>query len=301
MSDDITNFDVENLDPFEALIWQFEMGVDEAITDEPLDRFKASESLARNSGGPVRDGGLTGTGAPRRNEPSAGGRAGNLIGSHIPSAIPREEGGFVLSDSPHEARQSARDAAASATDLAQLREAIEKFDGCSLKKSAANTVFGVGNPDARLMLIGEAPGAEEDRQGEPFVGPSGKLLDAMLRSIGLARGDVYISNILPWRPPGNRQPTTAEVAVCEPFIRRHIDLIRPTVVLCLGGSAAKTLMEEDRGITRLRGNWKEIALADGTTTSVTAMFHPAYLLRTPEQKKLAWRDLRAVLRKLSTS
>jgi DNA polymerase len=207
--------------------------------------------------------------------------------------------GFLLSDTPHEARQSARDLAAAATNLADLKEAVEKFEGCALKKSASNTVFGVGNPEARLVLVGEAPGAEEDRQGEPFVGPSGKLLDAMLRSIGFAREEVYITNILPWRPPGNRQPTTAEIAVCEPFVRRHLELIGPKVVICLGGSAAKTLMEEDRGITRLRGTWKEIPLGVSSVADVTAMFHPAYLLRTPEQKRMAWRDLRAVAQKLS--
>ncbi len=160
-------------------------------------------------------------------------------------------------------------------------------------------MFGVGNPEARLVLVGEAPGAEEDRQGEPFVGPSGKLLDAMLRSIGFAREEVYITNILPWRPPGNRQPTIAEIAVCEPFVRRHLELIGPKVVVCLGGSSAKTLMEEDRGITRLRGTWKEMTLGASSVADVTAMFHPAYLLRTPEQKRLAWRDLRAVAQKLS--
>jgi DNA polymerase len=208
------------------------------------------------------------------------------------------DGGFLLSDTPHEARQSARDAAAAATSLDELKEAIEKFEGCALKKSASNTVFGTGNVEAKLVLVGEAPGAEEDRQGLPFVGPSGKLLDAMLRSIGLAREAVYITNVLPWRPPGNRQPTTAEVAVCEPFVRRHLELIGPKVVVCLGGSSAKTLMEEDRGITRLRGTWKELIFADGTKADLTAMFHPAYLLRTPEQKRLAWRDLRAVAQKL---
>ena len=121
----------------------------------------------------------------------------------------------------------------------------------------------------------------------------------MLRSIGFAREEVYITNILPWRPPGNRQPTIAEIAVCEPFVRRHLELIGPKVVVCLGGSSAKTLMEEDRGITRLRGTWKEMTLGASSVTDVTAMFHPAYLLRTPEQKRLAWRDLRAVAQKLS--
>ena len=296
MSKPITDFDVNNLDPLQALIWQFEMGADEAIADEPLDRFKASESLSRQAGQsgraalPPNGGGAARPAMPRP--------AGGVTTMTPPPAI-QPGAGFLLSDTPHEARQSARDLAAGATNLTDLKEAVEKFEGCALKKSASNTVFGVGNPEARLVLVGEAPGAEEDRQGEPFVGPSGKLLDAMLRSIGFAREEVYITNILPWRPPGNRQPTIAEIAVCEPFVRRHLELIGPKVVVCLGGSSAKTLMEEDRGITRLRGTWKEMTLGASSVTDVTAMFHPAYLLRTPEQKRLAWRDLRAVAQKLS--
>ncbi|WP_341364904.1 uracil-DNA glycosylase [Thalassospira sp. SN3W] len=297
MSKPITDFDVNNLDPLQALIWQFEMGADEAIADEPLDRFKASESLSRQAASqPGRASLPPNGGAAAR--PAMPRPAGGATPMTPPPPMP-PGAGFLLSDTPHEARQSARDLAAAATNLADLKEAVEKFEGCALKKSASNTVFGVGNPEARLVLVGEAPGAEEDRQGEPFVGPSGKLLDAMLRSIGFAREEVYITNILPWRPPGNRQPTTAEIAVCEPFVRRHLELIGPKVVICLGGSAAKTLMEEDRGITRLRGTWKEIPLGAASVADVTAMFHPAYLLRTPEQKRMAWRDLRAVAQKLS--
>ncbi|MBS8273340.1 uracil-DNA glycosylase [Thalassospira tepidiphila] len=297
MSKPITDFDVNNLDPFEALVWQFEMGADEAIADEPLDRFKASESLRQNA---ANRQGFGANGRPGAQRPAGvSARPAQSAGTAGPAPIPAGgDGGFLLSDTPHEARQSARDAAAAANSLDELKAAIEKFEGCALKKSASNTVFGTGNVEADLVLVGEAPGAEEDRQGLPFVGPSGKLLDAMLRSIGLAREEAYITNILPWRPPGNRQPTTAEVAVCEPFIRRHLELIGPKVVVCLGGSSAKTLMEEDRGITRLRGTWKEISFADGKNAALTAMFHPAYLLRTPEQKRLAWRDLRAIAQKL---
>lgn len=297
MSKPITDFDVNNLDPLQALIWQFEMGADEAIADEPLDRFKASESLSRQAGQPGRASLPPNGGAAARPAMPARPTGGTVAKTPPPPVQPG--GGFLLSDTPHEARQSARDLAAAATSLADLQEAVEKFEGCALKKSASNTVFGVGNPEARLVLVGEAPGAEEDRQGEPFVGPSGKLLDAMLRSIGFAREEVYITNILPWRPPGNRPPTTAEIAVCEPFVRRHLELIGPKVVVCLGGNSAKTLMEEDRGITRLRGTWKEMPLGAASIADVTAMFHPAYLLRTPEQKRLAWRDLRAVAQKLS--
>ncbi|WP_339859621.1 uracil-DNA glycosylase [Thalassospira alkalitolerans] len=299
MSKPITDFDVNNLDPLQALIWQFEMGVDEAIADEPLDRFKASESLSRQAGqqgrGVLPPNG--GAGRPALARPSA--PAGPSGGAASPPPQVQAGGGFLLSDTPHEARQTARDLAAAANTLMELKEATEKFEGCALKKSASKTVFGVGNPEAKLVLVGEAPGAEEDRQGEPFVGASGKLLDAMLRSIGFAREDIYITNVLPWRPPGNRPPTLAEIAVCEPFIRRHLELIGPKVIVCLGGSSAKTLMDEDRGITRLRGTWKEIPLGAASVAQVTAMFHPEYLLKTPEQKRLAWADLRAVAHKLS--
>ncbi len=296
MSKPITDFDVNNLDPFEALVWQFEMGADEAIADEPLDRFKASESLRQNAANRPGFGANAGTNPQR---PAGASARPTQAAGNGPAPMPAgADSGFLLSDTPHEARQAARDAAAAANSLEELKAAIEKFEGCALKKSASNTVFGAGNVEAKLVLVGEAPGAEEDRQGLPFVGPSGKLLDAMLRSIGLAREEVYITNILPWRPPGNRQPTTAEVAVCEPFVRRHLELIGPKVVVCLGGSSAKTLMEEDRGITRLRGTWKEVSFADGKKADLTAMFHPAYLLRTPEQKRLAWRDLRAIAQKL---
>lgn len=171
MSNPITDFNVNNLDPFQALVWQFEMGVDEAIADEPLDRFKASESLSRNAAtrpgfgaSPVQAGGQRGPSVqPQR--PAAGAMASPAVG-----AAPGADGGFLLSDTPHEARQSARDAAAAATNLDELKAAIEKFEGCALKKSASNTVFGIGNVEAKLVLVGEAPGAEEDRQGLPFVG-----------------------------------------------------------------------------------------------------------------------------------
>jgi DNA polymerase len=291
MSKPITDFDVNSLDPLQALIWQYEMGVDEAIADEPLDRYRASESLTRTAVQPGR--GFAPVGGASR---PGGARPTGQTGAMPP---PVAGTGFLLSDAPEEARQSAREAAAGAKTLAELREALDKFEGCALKKSASNTVFGDGNPEAKLVLVGEAPGAEEDRQGLPFVGPSGKLLDAMMRSIGLSREEIYITNILPWRPPGNRQPTTAEIAVCEPFVRRHLELIGPRVVACLGGSAAKTLMEEERGITRLRGTWRDIALSDSHAVQITALFHPAYLLRTPEQKRLAWQDLRAIAKKLA--
>ncbi|WP_339776856.1 uracil-DNA glycosylase [uncultured Thalassospira sp.] len=313
MSKPITNFDVNSLDALQALIWQYEMGADEAIADEPLDRFRASESLSRQGTMPgamppgAPRGTMSATGpltAPGGRGTYGGAAAGRSsgpagVGAGAGAAMPPAAiGGFVLSDTPSEARISAQKAASDAGTLEELHAALRAFEGCALKKSASNTVFGSGNPAADIVLVGEAPDADEDRQGAPFTGAAGKLLDAMLRSIGLSRETVYLTNILPWRPPGNRQPTADELMVCEPFVRRHIEMIGPRIVVCLGGSAAKTLMEQDKGITRLRGTWHEIAFSDSVQSDVTAMFHPSYLLKTPEQKRVAWQDLRGIVKKL---
>lgn len=186
--------------------------------------------------------------------------------------------------------QSACDIATACQTLADLREALERFEGCSLKHTAKNLVFADGNPQARIMLIGEAPGREEDLEGRPFVGPSGQLLDKMLSAIGLDRSLVYIANTLPWRPPGNRPPTSAEISICEPFIQRHIELVNPAVLVCLGGVASKQLLKSDLGIMKLRGRWMNYDNS-GRDIAVLPLFHPAYLLRQPAQKRLAWRDL----------
>ncbi|MBO4521438.1 MAG: uracil-DNA glycosylase [Alphaproteobacteria bacterium] len=187
--------------------------------------------------------------------------------------------------------------AQNASSLEELRNMIAGLN-CPLKTTAANLVFGAGNPEAKLMIIGEAPGAEEDRQGLPFVGASGHLLDLMLGSIGLKRSDVYITNILPWRPPGNRKPSENETALLTPFVRRHIALIKPRVLLLLGGSAVAALMNTNAGITKMRGRWLTYTDAD-ISVQAMASFHPAFLLRTPAQKKLAWRDFLAVREKLN--
>ena len=187
---------------------------------------------------------------------------------------------------------AAETAAAAAADLPALRAALAAFDGCGLKETASNLVFADGNPDADLMLIGEAPGADEDRRGLPFVGVSGQLLDRMLASIGRDRGSCYITNMLPWRPPGNRQPTAAELAACLPFLRRHIQLAAPRALVFVGGTSAKTLLARTEGIMRLRGRWYDYAPGgDAKPIPALAIFHPAYLLRSPAQKALAWRDL----------
>ena len=180
---------------------------------------------------------------------------------------------------------------ADAHDLEALKSACAAFDGCDLKKTATNMVFADGNPESGVMLIGEAPGADEDRQGKPFVGVSGQLLDRMLASIGRDRSNVYITNILLWRPPGNRTPTSEESALFMPIIRRHIQLVQPRLVVALGGSSAKTLLGTSTGILKLRGRWHEIDDGTGRKVPLLPTLHPAYLLRSPGQKALAWHDL----------
>jgi uracil-DNA glycosylase len=193
--------------------------------------------------------------------------------------------------SPKVAHTTANTSAQSAQTLEELKAALMAFEGCALKYTATNLVFGDGNPKARVMLIGEAPGADEDRQGLPFVGQSGQLLDKMFAAIGLTRKEFYITNIIPWRPPGNRQPTPAEADACLPFLRRHIDLVSPDFLILVGGTATKTLLGNRDGIMRLRGSWKDYTSEAGKKIKVIAIFHPAYLLRSPGQKRELWLDL----------
>ena len=188
------------------------------------------------------------------------------------------------------ALQNAGDISASATTLAELKQLLENFDGCSLKNTAANTVIGDGKPQAKIVFVGEAPGAEEDLAGRAFVGRSGKLLDKMMHAIGLNRDLVYICNILPWRPPGNRSPSDAEIAVCLPFLKRQIEIIRPEYIFALGAVAANSLLGLGETMSHLRGHWLDYQFADGQTAKVLATYHPAYLLRTPAQKSKAWAD-----------
>lgn len=193
--------------------------------------------------------------------------------------------------SPKVACENAQTSAQTAQTLGELKAALLAFEGCSLKYTATNLVFGDGNPKARVMLIGEAPGADEDRQGLPFVGQSGQLLDKMFSAIGLTRQNFYITNIIPWRPPGNRQPTPAEADACLPFVQRHIDLVSPDFLILVGGTATKTLLGGREGIMRLRGAWKDYTSEGGKKMKVIAIFHPAYLLRSPGQKREVWLDL----------
>ncbi len=276
----------QRLDTVEMLRWLADMGADEAIGDCPVNRYVEVQSA------PAAPSAAT----PARRDPPPDDRA---YSPPRPAVAASPE---LLA--PSQGAEDARETASAANTLEELRAALEGFEGCALKFTATNTVFSDGNPDAHVMLIGEAPGVEEDRQGKPFVGASGKLLDRMLQSIGLSRAGhgaegAYISNVLFWRPPGNRSPTTAEIAACLPFIRRHIELVKPKILVYLGGTAAKTMLETNQGIMRLRGKWVD-HFTPGLDHPVPAMptFHPAYLLRTPSQKREAWADLLNIKKKL---
>ena len=252
------------------LVWYLEAGVDEAIGETAVDRFAASVAPS----------------PPERPKP-----ASSLA---RPRGIPRQP----APPAPAASQEEAIRTAAACRSLTDLRAALEAFDGCSLKHMAMNTVFADGVAGAPVMLVGEAPGADEDRQGKPFVGAAGRLLDRMLAAIDLdRRKNAYISNILPWRPPGNRKPTPVETALCLPFIRRHIELARPRILVLLGGTAASTLLETTRGITRLRGRWMRFETPE-ISLPCLPMFHPAYLLRTPQAKAAAWQDLLALAARL---
>ncbi|MEO0980302.1 MAG: uracil-DNA glycosylase, partial [Pseudomonadota bacterium] len=193
---------------------------------------------------------------------------------------------------------SARDLAASAASLSDLKACLETFDGCNLKMTAKTLVFGDGNPQARLMLVGEAPGRDEDLQGKPFVGRSGQLLDRMLAAIGVDREAAYIANVVPWRPPGNRTPTPQETEICKPFIKRQIELVNPDVLVFLGAASAKNLLGVQDGIRKMRGRWMNYTL-QGREIAAVATYHPAYLLRSPLEKRLSWRDFLSIQSRLA--
>ncbi|MHA1529900.1 MAG: uracil-DNA glycosylase [Alphaproteobacteria bacterium] len=263
-------------DLLEALAWQLELGADEAIGDAPLDRFAESAAAAT---API----VTTSAARRVPEGATSAAADAPPGPEGPQAAEGQTAG-----------PSAYDLARAATTLEELAEAMRGFEGSPLKKSARSFVFCDGVAGARVMVIGEAPGGDEDRIGKPFVGRAGQLLDRMLAAIGLSRtapapeDAAYITNILPWRPPGNRTPTPAEVALFLPFIERHIELAKPDFIFSIGNTPTKTLLDTATGIKRMRGRWVRHA---ATGVALLPSFHPAYLLRQPADKRLAWRDL----------
>jgi uracil-DNA glycosylase family 4 len=199
---------------------------------------------------------------------------------------------------PDIAVMAAREAARTAASLSDLREILAKFEGCALRTTAKQLVFADGNPQARVMFVGEAPGREEDLEGLPFVGRSGKLLDLMMAAIGLNRTTAYIANIIPWRPPGNRTPTPQESQICLPFIRRQIELANPDVLVCMGGPASQALLSVKDGIKRTRGRWFDFHTGTREIRAI-ATFHPAFLLRSPLEKRFAWRDFLAIKKALA--
>ena len=269
------------------LAWYVEAGADEAIGEVPLNRYRAPAAP-----GPA----VAPTGTPPTSlaEPEAQPAARPAALASAPAA---RRGSDLAT--PETVAGSARELAAASPDLAALAAAMAAFDGCALRETATNLVFADGNPDAPVMFIGEAPGADEDRQGLPFVGMAGRLLDRMLASIGLDRTSAYITNILPWRPPGNRKPTPHEVTICMPFLRRHIELVAPRVVVLVGGTSAQALLETSQGITRLRGRWHVYGdETGGGGIPARPIYHSAYLLRKPGMKRDTWRDLREIKRRL---
>ncbi len=276
-----------NLSPEDAaalLAFYVEAGVTDALGDEPVNRYALADEAARAA--PAAAPAPREAEAPRaiRADPRGDMAPPPAVRVAAPAAIPLEDS---------QAAESARIVAARCKTLDELREALAVFEGCPLRYTAKNLVFADGNPEARVMLVGEAPGRDEDLQGLPFVGRSGQLLDRMLAAIGLDRTSVYIANTLPWRPPGNRTPTPAEHAICMPFIERHIELMAPKVLLLLGGVSAKQLLHTDTGIMRLRGKWTAARVGERDIPALPTL-HPAYLLRQPAQKRLAWRDLMAL-------
>lgn len=265
-------------------------GVDEALDDAPMNRFaEAAPRPAERAPAPPAP--------PREKAQEQIVASPGLDASRVPDAPARSVP--ATATVPDEAQAAlARQMAASASTLEELRQHMASFDGCNLKFTAKNMVFADGNPQASLMLVGEAPGRDEDIEGLPFVGRSGRLLDRMLAAIGLDRTSAYIANVIPWRPPGNRTPTPHETEICRPFIERQIELVNPKVLVNLGGPSAKTLLNTSEGILRLRGNWRVHTTASGTAIPAMPTLHPAYLLRTPAHKKLAWRDFLEVKAKL---
>ena len=261
------------IDAAEALRWWVRAGVEATLDETPHDRFAES------------------SGAEQRPGPNAPGSAREPSTALETASPARQSGG---GKPPEAAEIAARALAEAATDLETLRSVMADFDGCALKRTATQLVFADGVPGSRVMFVGEAPGGDEDRIGRPFVGRAGQLLDRMLGAVELDRRSVYIANVVPWRPPGNRTPTLQETQACLPFIRRQIDFADPEILVCLGGSAVQTLLGVQGGITRVRGSWFDYKRDSGPPIRALAMFHPAYLLRQPAQKRLAWADMRTL-------
>ena len=274
MNQTIAREDLESL-----LKWYVDQGIDETIGEDAIDRFAAPAPQAAPQ--PLQQ---QAPAAPTPIRPAP--------------AAPAPLRGPVPIESP-QLVEDARALAQSCNSVEELEAAVRAFEGCALKRTAKNTVFADGVVGSPVMVVGEAPGADEDRLGKPFVGVSGQLMDRMFEAIGMSRDrDLYITNILFWRPPGNRTPTLAEQAICMAFTRRHIELARPKVLVLAGGTAAKSVLDTTEGIMRLRGKWTSLRLDDGSAVPTLPTFHPAYLLRTPASKRQSWSDLLSLDKKL---
>jgi uracil-DNA glycosylase len=268
----------------ELLTFYLEAGVDCALMDEPANRLSDDDAVEARDAAPAAAK-IAPAPLPQRVQVKA-----PVVRSEV---APAPE----VALRPEVALQSAREAARTAPSLELLRTLLEGFDGCALKSTATRLVFADGNPQARIMFVGEAPGREEDIEGLPFVGRSGKLLDRMMGAIGLDRTTAYIANVIPWRPPGNRTPTPQETQICLPFIQRQIELVNPDVLVTLGNPSTQTLLGTRDGIMRTRGRWFDYDTGSRKIRAL-ATFHPAYLLRSPSYKRLAWQDLRSVAKAL---
>lgn len=266
----------------DQLIWQIEAGVDEVVGPEPTLAHWTGRAAAPQPAQPVRE----------KASPLAAALA--KAGQSLPPAETAPNRAPTPQPEPASCAVSPTGQKLKADTIDELRAELARFEGCPLKYTAMNTVFADGNPSAPVMLIGEAPGEDEDRQGRPFVGVSGQLLDRMLASVGLDRNSVYISNVLFWRPPGNRSPTDAELAACLPFVEQLIALVRPRVLVLLGNTPTKTLLRTREGITKMRGKWHEYRPPFGNEAAPAIrclpVFHPAYLLRQPGAKRQSWAD-----------
>ncbi|MDX7951703.1 uracil-DNA glycosylase [Lichenihabitans sp. Uapishka_5] len=287
-------------DAFAALRWYAEMGIDAVVDATPHDRFAEHAATQRDRAEAPSPAPASQPAAARPPAAtSTGGEAGRrppltaIAAASPPRPQPTTLFGDAAAQSADAAVMSARELAAAARSLDELKAAVAAFESCTLKATATQIAFSDGDPAGGIMAVGEAPGAEEDRHGTPFCGRSGQLLDLMLKAIGLDRTKVYVANVVPWRPPGNRTPTPQEISICRPFITRQIELAAPRFLLCLGGPATQTLLGTKEGILRTRGRWLDYPGPHGPIRAMP-MLHPAYLLRQPAHKKLAWRDLLAL-------
>lgn len=284
----------------ELLAFYLGAGADALVGEEPVDRMaeEVQPSPVAGATRPDTEAVPSGTEADRSgaNGPGQRGREREFFQSARPLPSPPDQS--QAPPAPEIAIMAAREAAKNAQSLDELRALLDNFQGCGLRATATQLVFADGNPQARVMFVGEAPGYEEDQTGRAFVGRSGKLLDRMIEAIGLDRTQTYIANVLPWRPPGNRTPTPQETAICLPFTRRQIELANPDILVCLGQPATQALLGIRDGITRTRGRWFPY---DTGTREIRAIatLHPAYLLRQPLQKRLAWRDFLAIKKALA--